>query len=389
MTRVAQAQVLEVDFAKAGRFGGDAAATGISGATPTGDKAVIGADLAHWTAIAPGHRMTVEAYGVSRTFTIDRVVPRLGVAGLAPLTQSFGSLSLNLFVPTGTIESMLREGRDVTSQAQPVSVLAISNGNRRPYDPGESEAVAARLRAAVKGLPAQVQPVKQLLLADADSRGRRFTGLFRAFGIFSVLGGILLIILSVLMLVRDRARSLGILRANGLRQNGLVAALALEGWLYAVVGAGVGGLVGVGIAELVVSLGRNLFLTQTIGRVELVFAARAASVVSGCAIGFLAALVVVVSAALLVSRRNIVRMIKGVSDPPRALVASSRTLVGGALVAAGVVTLAAGLAAHNGVAGVIGPAIGGVGVVMLVAAPGTRALRSRWSRRPCSCGRRS
>ena len=338
---------------------------------------MIGADLADWTAIAPGHRMTVEAYGVSRTFTIDRVVPRLGVAGLAPLTQSFGSLSLNLFVPPGTIESMLREAHDVTGQAQPVSVLAISNGNRRPFDPRESAAVSARLRATVKGLPAQVQPVKQLLLADADSRGRRFTGLFRAFGIFSVFGGILLIILSVLMLVArprpvpgDPARQRAPAERAGRRAlaRGLAVRRHRRGRRRARGRRHRGA--------------RREPRSQPVpdpdhrpGRPRVRGAARRASL-SGCAIGFLAALAVVASAAVVVSRRNIVRMIKGVADPPRALVASSRTLVGGALVAAGVVTLAAGLETHNGVAGVVGPAIGGVGIVMLVAPRSTRLVVS-------------
>ena len=316
VARVAQAQVLEVDFARAARFGGDPAATGISGATPAGNHAVIGADLADWTSIEAGHRMTVEAYGVSRTFTIDRVVPRLGVAGLAPVTQTFGSLSLNLFVPPGTIESMRREAHGAAGRAQPVSVLAIANGSRR-FDARQSEAVSARLRTATTGLAAQVLPAKQLLLADADARSSRFTELFRAFGLFSVLGGILLLVLTVLILVRDRARSMGILRATGLRRSRHVAALALEGWLYAVVGAVAGGLAGIGIGAFVVLVARDVFATQAVGRVDLAFAARPSSVASGCAIGFLAALVVVVVTAFVVSRRNIVRMIKGQADSPR------------------------------------------------------------------------
>src|SRR3954467_10150946 len=40
------AQVIEVDFGKAREFGGDASATGITGATPSGDDAVITTDLA-------------------------------------------------------------------------------------------------------------------------------------------------------------------------------------------------------------------------------------------------------------------------------------------------------------------------------------------------------
>ncbi len=375
VARVAQAQVLEVDFAQAARFGGDPAATGISGATPTGDRAVIGADLADWTSIAPGHRMTVEAYGVSRTFIIDRVVPRLGVAGLAPVAQSFGSLSLNLFVPPGTIASMLRQARGATGSVAPVSVLAISNGPRRPYDAAESARVSAHLRTVLpRGVDARVQPVKQLLLADADARSSRFTQLFRAFGFFSAVAGLLLLVLTALMLARDRARAFGILRANGLRRARQIAALSLEGWLYAIMGAVAGAGLGAGLADLVVVSARSVFATQTAGRVELVFSARASSVVAAGAVGFLAALVVMVTAAIVMSRRNIVRMIKGLADPPRALAMRRWRVLGAALAAAGIATLVAGLVTANGVASVAGPAICAIGMVTLVHGPG----RTRW-----------
>jgi putative ABC transport system permease protein len=146
--------------------------------------------------------------------------------------------------------------------------------------------------------------------------------------------------------------------------------LSLEGWFYAIVGAALGGLAGLGIGELVVLVARTVFTTQAIGRVDLVFSARPASVALGFAIGFLGALVVVVSAAVVASRRNIVRMIKGLADPPRPLVATSRRVVGGALVVGGIATLAAGLVASNGVASVIGPAAGAIGLVLLIVVPG-------------------
>jgi hypothetical protein len=155
VARVAQAQIIEVDFARAAGFGGDPGATGISGATPAGDQAEIGADLANALSLVPGHKISVEAYGKTRTFVIDRVLPRLGIAGLAPVTETTGSLSLNLFVPPGTIASMVRAGHGITGPAQPVSVLAISNGSGS-FDSHRSAVVAAGLRAATGGLGAQV-----------------------------------------------------------------------------------------------------------------------------------------------------------------------------------------------------------------------------------------
>lgn len=75
VARVAQAQIVEVNFAQARQFGGNPAATGISGPQPSGDQAVISADLSAAMSILPGHKVSVEAYGTSRTFVINRVLP--------------------------------------------------------------------------------------------------------------------------------------------------------------------------------------------------------------------------------------------------------------------------------------------------------------------------
>ena len=116
------------------------------------------------------------------------------------MTQTLGSLSLNLFVPPGTIESMRREADGAAGWAQPVSVLAIAN-EVGPSTWGQSEAVRSPPHGDA-GSRAQVLPAKQLLLADADAQ-RRFTELFRAFGLFSVLvASSCSLALTVLILVR-------------------------------------------------------------------------------------------------------------------------------------------------------------------------------------------
>ena len=71
-------QLLETDFAAAGRFGGDAHATGISGATPAAGEAAIGTDLVRVLRVGVGDRIDVFAYGVSQRL---RVVPDPPEAG--------------------------------------------------------------------------------------------------------------------------------------------------------------------------------------------------------------------------------------------------------------------------------------------------------------------
>jgi putative ABC transport system permease protein len=60
-----RAQLLEVDFAAGRAFGGDPAATGLTGTTPRAGTAVVGRDLADKLAIRPGGRIMVFAGGGS------------------------------------------------------------------------------------------------------------------------------------------------------------------------------------------------------------------------------------------------------------------------------------------------------------------------------------
>src|SRR5205807_1408840 len=84
----------------------------------------------------------------------------------------------------------------------------------------------------------------------ADVQGKSFTQLFGAFGAFSVLAGILLLVNIFVMLAQERKTELGMLRAIGLRRNRLVGSFSLEGWFYAIASSVVGALVGVAIGAL-------------------------------------------------------------------------------------------------------------------------------------------
>jgi hypothetical protein len=75
------AQLLEVDFAAAAAFGGDPAATGISGATPKAGETAVGADLAAELGVEVGDAVEAFAYGTSEELTVTAILPRTGVAG--------------------------------------------------------------------------------------------------------------------------------------------------------------------------------------------------------------------------------------------------------------------------------------------------------------------
>jgi len=376
VARVAQAQVIEIDFARAQRFGGNPSATGISGPTPTAGTAVISTDLSKAIAIRPGHRVTISAFGTSRTLRVVRVLPRVGIAGLATPLAPPGSASLNLFVPPGTLASMLPASASTPSRAQamPLSIVAISNTGRESGDARKSAAVTSELRAATAALETAVHPVKQQLLDDADHRSRSFADLFRAFGTFGALGGLLLLVLTFSILTRERGRSMAILRAQGLSRRDMVMALGLEGLAYTVVGVGVGVLGGLALASGVVAVARGVFDRPTSGAVALIFSTRTTTVVTAGALGFIVSLAIVTGTALVTSRRNIVRVMRRLPDPPNPRTSSALLASGVVASAVGLVTSVTGLVVANAAASVGGPALFALGVVVIFYTP----TRARW-----------
>jgi len=361
-----KAQVLETDFTQARNFGGDPAATGISGPTPTGDQAVIGSDLASTLGVTAGHPVTVYAYGASRTFQVVRVLPRLGVAGLFSLTAANGrSGSPNLFVPIGALTAMQASGPLAQSAPPPLSILAVSNQGNVTGGVKVTATVHRELDSAVHGLPVHIEDIKKGLLDAAKAAGKSFTQLFQTFGYFSVAVGVLLLINIFVMLAQERKQSLGMLRAVGLRRASLVGSFSLEGWVYAVLSALAGTLVGIGIGRLVITATSRIFNSGGRNNLSLHFSASVHSLQNGFLFGFVIALLTVVLTSLYVARLNVIRAIRDLPEPPRGRRRS--TLIFGSLfiLAGGSLTVAGVSGSGSAIPALIGPALLGGGLAMV------------------------
>lgn len=360
-----QAQLIETDFAQARTFGGKADETGISGSTPTGDQAVIGTDLAHTLDVKVGDPVTVYLYGTSRTFTVVRVLPRLGVAGLASFANT-SSTSPNLFLPPGTLISMQQAGPTGARSPPPISILAVSNVGSVTGGAKLTTQVHDELVTALHGMPSQVQDVKQGLINAAAAVGKGLSSLFQNFGIFSIAVGVLLLINIFVMLAQERKQTLGMLRAVGLRRSSLVGSFALEGWIYAVMSALAGMLVGIGIGRLVITVASRIFNQAGGGKntLNLVFSVTRRSLQGGFVIGFVIALVTVLCTSLYIARLNVIRAIRDLPEPPSSGKLKSRLVFGILFTLVGVIVTA--FAGSNGVAAIVGPAILGFGVMLLL-----------------------
>ncbi|HVF33374.1 MAG TPA: FtsX-like permease family protein [Acidimicrobiales bacterium] len=357
------ATVLEVDFPAARAFGGDPEATGIAGDTPTAGRAAIGEDLARDLRVEPGDAVVVFAYGASRTFTVDRTLPRRGVAGFA---LGFGSRSPTLFVAPGTVAELAAASPGTGSP--PNSVVAVSQRGGVLEGAERTDAVSSVLvpALAATGLQAQTEPVKQDLLDAAESQGRNFTQLFTAFGTFSALAGILLLISIFVMLAEERKTELGMLRAVGLKRAGLVGTFCLEGWMYALAASALGTIAGIGVGRAIVGVTSGIFEGGGRFTLDLQFTASRSSIHQGFFVGFVFSMLTVLATSAWISRMNVIRAIRDLPEPTLVRQRLGTVVAGAAVVLVGGLLTTSGLAGPTPAALLVGPPLVAMGVAIVV-----------------------
>src|SRR5919106_967305 len=321
------AQMIEVDFDDARAFGGDAAATGISGSTPGDGEVAITEDLAATLEVTTGDEVVGYLYGREIDLEVTQVLPRLGVAGY---WRGFETSSPNAFVAPGTFDEAI--GSEMSGDAAPPQTSVLVSNRGGVEDGADLTTGVSSLIEDELGAGLRVEPVKQDMLDEAEAAGDEFSSLFVAIGSFAIIAGILLLVNIFVMLAEERKSQLGMLRAVGMRRSDLVRAFIIEGSLYAVVASIVGAILGIGVGWAIVSLAAPLFGGEGIG-LNLQFAAEPASVIAGLCIGLLIALATIAFTSIRISRINIIAAIRDLQEPKLARV-RKRAVAAGILVAA-------------------------------------------------------
>ena len=217
-----------------------------------------------------------------------------------------------------------------------------------------SRALASRLGA----LKYDINEKKVGVLDRANSNGSQLGQIYSSLGTFGVLAGILLLVNIFFMLADERKSELGMLRAVGLRRSALVGAFATEGWCYAIVAAVAGTFVGLGLGRVIIAFAAKLRESgPTSSRLSLHFAFTWASVQRGLVIGFVIALATVLMTSVWLSRFNIIRAIRDITETPPHR-PHLRSFYGGlVLAAAGLLVTGLGLTGGSVVGLVVGPVL--------------------------------
>ena len=304
-------QVIELDFDRGRDFGGDPAATGISGETPGRGEVVVGEDLASRLEVEVGERVSGFLYGSELDLEVTQILPRLGLAGY---WTGLEGTSTNAFVAPGTLDDLM--GRKTPRNAvPPATSVLVSNEGGVKEGASRSDAVAEVITEELGGDSVHVHRVKQETLDEAEAQGEEFGSLFLAIGSFAIIAGTLLLVNIFVMLAEERKSQLGMLRAVGMRRSFLVRAFIIEGTMYAVAASVVGALVGIGVGWAIVKLAAPIFGSFEDFALDLRFDFEAASLIQGFSQGLLGSLLTIALTSVRISRINIIRAIRDLPEP--------------------------------------------------------------------------
>jgi putative ABC transport system permease protein len=293
------------------------------GSPPTGpDQVVIDAGTAAKHQLRLGQRITIIAHGSPATFTLT------GIAGFGSADNLAGA-TLALF-DTPTAQKLLgREG-----EFDQISVRAVHG-----VSPGE-------LRTRIAGvLPPRVEAVTATAVADEQAKTLQDAlGFFRTallvFAFIALFVGAFIIFNTFTIIVTQRSRELGLLRALGASRRQVLTSVVLEAIITGFVAAAVGIVAGVGIA-----LGLKLLLRAfgiDLPSTSLQLEGR--TVIVGLLIGVVVTLVASVVPALRASRVSPIEAMRDTPDAGRRAGLGWRRVVPGVLVTSlGVALLLFGL----------------------------------------------
>lgn len=183
---------------------------------------------------------------------------------------------------------------------------------------------------------------RQKVIEEGLDNMATYTSLFFLLGSFSIIAGIALIVNIFTMLGEERKSEIGISRAVGMKRSQMVRVFTYEGMLYAAIAAGIGTLVGLVLAYVLVSMAAASIDLGDLPLAEY-FTFTPFSLAISYLIGFLLTLLVVYITTRRISHLNIVRAVRNIPEPPLSRDDRRGWMIGLVLFALGAALMAVGI----------------------------------------------
>src|SRR6185437_7685798 len=200
----------------------------------------------------------------------------------------------------------------MTNQPNAFTAIAIANAGGIHGGVGRTDAVTNDLEQAISGQGLGIATLKQDRVDQAERIGSTFSSIFVLLGMFSVMSGVLLIVLIFTMLASERRAEMGMERAIGTHRRQLIQQFVAEGSGYALVaglvGAALGVVAAIGLAQAMkVIFGKYAPIAPHI---------TLRSVVVAYSLGMVITFLAVVISSWKISRLNIVDAIRDIPEAP-------------------------------------------------------------------------
>jgi ABC-type lipoprotein release transport system permease subunit len=254
VSSIAGVDAIEVAFEDLEKFGSEPSTTGLSGLhSLSGQMAYIGADLAADLDARQGSPLTVSIGGVVRNFTVERVLPRRGMAALAldgrprPRVLFIARGALSTFAPEGsglvryvTAYSAVGPAALTWRQSRTLADVlaqAIEKGDVPSGDNSGISVATDRIEANAVAVKADLQEFEA---RGSDAFGPVASGLSAIAGV----GAVASLIAALVLTLDRRRRELASLRAVGMSRSDALGAVTVELWLVSLASIVVGSTIG-------------------------------------------------------------------------------------------------------------------------------------------------
>ncbi len=312
-TPAPKARLIEVDYRRAGDL---TKAAGIpAGAGPTAGTAWVGKQMAARLGVKVGSVLTIHTRVPNQELRVSKIVD----SSLVTFVDGAVRAGDNLLVSPGTVAILQAQEPDVLIPTWLTLVEGTGTHSRQAQPPAQVNALRTAITGQVSPFNGTVAMVRADNLAAAEQLGAASAQFLVTISAFGIIAGLMLLVNVLLMLAEERLAELGTMRAVGMSREPLIAAFALEGASYALVGSFIGGLVGLGLGRFMVSFAARA-TTAPAGvskGLNVHFFAEPSTLITGIAAGFWFASVVVIATSYRVSRLEVIRAIRGLPAPPR------------------------------------------------------------------------